>query len=135
MHVLRPALLTLALAALSASAVAQQQTVYEWKDAKGVTHYTDTPPPDSQYKQRNLYHPDPEATPTASKGPSENPACTTARNNLALLNSKQNIQIDSNGDGKPDKALDEQGRANQLALAQATLNASCNAAPVSASGG
>ena len=44
MHVLRPALLTLALAALSASAVAQQQTVYEWKDAKGVTHYTDTPP-------------------------------------------------------------------------------------------
>ena len=44
MHVLRPALLTLVLAALSASAVAQQQTVYEWKDAKGVTHYTDTPP-------------------------------------------------------------------------------------------
>ena len=114
------------LALLLAPAAASAGGIYQWKDAKGVTHYTDTPPPDSQYKQRNLYNADPVAAPTASKGPSENPACTTARNNLALLNSKQNIQIDSNGDGKPDKALDEQGRANQLALAQATLAASCS---------
>ena len=133
MRLLSRSCLLLLAAGLCANASATN--VYQWKDAKGVTHYTDTPPPDSQYKQRNLYNADPVAAPTASKGPSENPACTTARNNLALLNSKQNIQIDSNGDGKPDKALDEQGRANQLALAQATLNASCNAAPVSASGG
>ena len=64
-----------------------------------------------------------------NKAPAENPACTTARNNIALLNSKQNVRIDSNGDGKPDKALSDSDRANQLALAQATLNASCSSSP------
>ena len=122
-------------ALLLAPAAASAGGIYQWKDAKGVTHYTDTPPPDSQYKQRNLYHPDPEATPTASKGPSENPACATARQNIALLNSKQNVQLDSNGDGKPDKALSDTDRANQLALAQATLSTSCSASPAPASAG
>ena len=82
-----------------------------------------TPPPGSEYKQRRLYNEDPEL-PAATK-PAENPTCATARNNIALLNSKQNVQLDSNGDGKPDKALSDNDRANQLALAQATLNTSC----------
>lgn len=113
-------------ALLLASATASAGGIYQWKDARGVTHYTDTPPPDSQYKQRNIYHPESDAPQAANKGPAENPACATARNNIALLGSKQNIQIDSDGDGKPDKALDDQGRANQLALAQATLATSCS---------
>ena len=123
--ILAPTLAALLVPVL-ASATAQAAGIYQWKDAKGVSHYTDTPPPDSQYKQRNIYHPESDAPQAANKGPAENPACATARNNIALLGSKQNIQIDSDGDGKPDKALDDQGRANQLALAQATLAASCS---------
>ena len=37
----------LACAALNAQA--QSNGVYKWKDAKGVTHYSDTPPPDGRY--------------------------------------------------------------------------------------
>jgi glutaredoxin len=40
----RPALL-LALPLLLCAATAAQAQMYKWKDAKGVTHYTDTPPP------------------------------------------------------------------------------------------
>ena len=36
---------SIALAALSIAAVADAQQVYSWKDAKGVTHYSDSPPP------------------------------------------------------------------------------------------
>lgn len=121
-------LLVLALA----SSAAQAGGIYQWKDAKGVTHYADTPPPASEYKQRNIYNPDP-GQPTAAK-PAENPTCVTARRNLAALNSQQNVQLDSDGDGKPDKTLNAQDRANQLALAQATLNISCtDGAPASTS--
>ena len=122
---MRAPILVPILVLVLASATAQAAGIYQWKDARGVTHYTDTPPPDSQYRQRNIYHPESDAQPAASKGPAENPACATARNNIALLGSKQNVQVDSDGDGKPDKALDDQGRANQLALAQATLATSC----------
>ncbi|HEU4851633.1 MAG TPA: glutaredoxin family protein [Telluria sp.] len=37
------------LAAWTGNALAQQ--VYKWKDAKGVTHYSDTPPPAREQKQ------------------------------------------------------------------------------------
>ena len=109
-----------------ASTAAQASGIYQWKDAKGVTHYTDTPPPGSEYKQRNIYQPD--AGQPAAK-PAEDPTCATARNNLAILNSQQNVQLDSDGDGKPDKTLSDSDRANQLALAQATLNISCTSSP------
>ena len=112
-------------ALLLASATASAGGIYQWKDARGVTHYTDTPPPDSQYKQRNIYHPESDAPQAANKGPAENPACATARNNIALLGSKQNIQIDSDGDGKPDQVLNAEQRANQLELAQAAAKAYC----------
>jgi hypothetical protein len=108
----------------SAAAQAAGGGIYQWKDAKGVTHYADTPPPASEYKQRSIHHPDPDQPATAAK-PAENPACATARQNIALLNGHQNVQIDSDGDGKPDKALSADDRANQLALAQATLKTSC----------
>lgn len=121
---------------LLASAAQAAGGIYQWKDSKGVTHYSDTPPPSGEGKQRNLHNADPVVAPT-SKAPAENPACATARGNIALLNSKQNVQLDSDGDGKPDKALSEGDRANQLALAQATLNTSCSAGsqPAPAAGG
>lgn len=108
-----------------ASASAQAGGIYQWKDAKGVTHYTDTPPT-NDYKQRNIHNTDPDQpAATAAAKPAENPACATARGNIELLNGKQALQVDSDGDGKPDKTLGDADRANQLALAEATLKTSC----------
>jgi len=113
------------LALVLAPAMALAGGIYQWKDAKGVTHYTDTPPPDSQYKQRNIYHPESDAQPAANKGPAENQTCTNARQNITTLQNSRTVQMDTDGDGKPDKTLDDKDRANQLALAQAMVNASC----------
>jgi hypothetical protein len=119
-----PILASLFVLVLASAAAQAGGGIYQWKDAKGVTHYADTPPPASEYKQRSIHHPDPDQPATAAK-PAENPACATARQNITLLNGNQNVQLDSDGDGKPDKALSADDRANQLALAQATLKTSC----------
>jgi hypothetical protein len=122
---MRAPILVPILVLVLASATAQAAGIYQWKDAKGVTHYTDTPPPDSGYRQRNIYHPDSDAPLGANKAPAESQTCTTARQNIAKLQNSQTVQMDTDGDGKPDKTLDDRGRANQLALAQAMVNASC----------
>ena len=123
---MRAPILVSTLVLVLAPVAAQAGGIYQWKDARGVSHYTDTPPPASDYRQRSIRSEDPDLPADAAKAkPAENPACATARNNIALLNSKQNVQLDSDGDGKPDKALDDQDRANQLALAEATLKTSC----------
>ena len=44
---------------------------------------------------------------------------------MELLQGKAAVQLDSDGDGKPDKTLSDADRANQLQLAQATLKVSC----------
>jgi hypothetical protein len=127
MHRLIPALAT-GLIAACACATAIAGDVYQWKDAKGVTHYGSTPPATGAYKTRVVNGTDP-ALPAPAK-PAENPACAIARKNVELLQGKSAVQVDSDGDGKPDKTLTDADRANQMQLAQATLKASCaDAAP------
>src|SRR3546814_3664725 len=53
------------------------------------------------------------------------PQCATSRANIALLEGKAPVQQDTDGDGKPDKTLDDTERANQLNLARALLKANC----------
>ena len=55
--------------------------------------------------------------------------CTTAQKNMELLQGKGALQQDTDGDGKPDRTLDDAERANQLELARATLKANCSAKP------
>jgi hypothetical protein len=120
----------LAIGALLALGTAQAaDQVYQWKDARGVTHYSATPPAQGKYDVRNVRGGD--GTPAAKpETPAENPACATARGNVALLQGdNKQIQVDSDGDGKPDKALSEADRANQLELAQAMLKTHCSQAP------
>lgn len=127
-----------ALALLLAAAAATAGEVYEWKDANGVTHYTQTPPKTGDYKEHDERDVAPEAT-SARTGTSATPApktasatagagaesaqCATARKNLELLQGEVAVQQDTDGDGKPDKTLDDADRANQLELARATLKA------------
>lgn len=116
---------------LAVSAVwAQSGEVYQWKDANGVTQYSSSPPPKGDYKVRAVNNSGASlvAAETAAQPGAEKPECATARSNLEVLKGKAAVQMDSDGDGKPDKTLSDADRSNQLALAEATLKASCTAA-------
>ena len=114
------------IAAAFAPAPVAAQTVYKWKDAKGVTHYSERPPTAGRYTaQDGKRDPVAAAKAEAKAGQAEkpDPRCNTARSNLATLQGKAAVQIDSNGDGKPDRTLSDADRANQAELARSTLKA------------
>ena len=139
---------TLLLAAVLAlvAGMAQAQ-VYQWKDAKGVTHYGDAPPPKGQeYKTRSIATPAASASAPAasssaaaagSTATADKPAvatagaaraqanCQTATNNLTRLQAKGDIGFDANGDGKPDKVMGADERAEQTRVAQQNVAAYC----------
>lgn len=119
----------MALCLAAAAVSAQSGAAYQWKDANGVTQYTSTPPPSGAYKTRAVSSQGASiaATATAAAQPAEDPQCATARANLKLLQGKGGVQIDSNGDGKPDRPLSEAERGDQSALAEATIKTSCAA--------
>ncbi len=128
----RPALafaaLSCALLLLSTPLAAQQ--VYKWKDANGVTQYGATPPAKGSYEAREIDNRQAEpAAQSPAQPQAEDPGCSTARSNLALLGAKSPLRVDSDGDGKPDKTLTEEDRANQRALMEATIKVKCAAAP------
>lgn len=119
-------------AASLATAVAGE--VYQWKDARGVTQYSSTPPPKGVYKTRTITNAGAaNAAVTTSATPAENPQCVQARTNVTALQGKGAVQQDSDGDGKPDKTLTDSERASQLTLAQATLSANNCTATATAS--
>lgn len=103
--------------------------IYQWKDAKGVTHYSDSPPPEGHAKDRHIDNRGEPAPAAAVAGKSvENPMCTTAKRNLQVLGGKTAVQQDSDGDGKPDKTLTEDDRGAQRNLAEAAVKAYCTPA-------
>ncbi len=114
----------------SACSAALASKVYQWKDAKGVTHYSDSPPPGDQYQDRRI---DDRGAPALAASPAgksvENPQCTTAKRNLDLLSGKTSLQMDTDNDGKPDKVLDDSSRKAQRGVAEAAIAAYCNPAP------
>ena len=138
------ALLPLLGTALLASPPLSAQQVYKWKDAAGVTHFTAEPPPQGQhYEAREVDHH--QAAPQAQEASAtdagdagggrraaEDPACATARGNLALLSGSTPVSVDSNGDGKPDKPLSAAERESQRKLAEATIAVKCRGAVASA---
>ena len=127
-------LLTCTLALLlGASVPAFAQKVYQWKDAKGVTHYSDSPPPSQQYQDRRIDNRgEPVPQDVAAGKSAESPQCISARLNLSLLAGKSALQQDTDGDGKPDKALSDDDRLNQRELATAAAKAYCT--PVATAG-
>ena len=116
---------------VASSVQAQAGRVYQWKDAKGVSHYSDHPPPVEATRRKPGNDSSGLSAPQAAAKPVENPQCTTARSNLAILGSGSTVQQDTDGDGKPDVTLDAQGRANQKALAEAAVKAYCKPATAS----
>jgi len=118
-------ILGLAIAVASTAAAAGE--VYQWKDANGVTHYSQTPPPKGAYQQRVIGSGgEAQALQQVAAVTSvETAQCTTARKNIDVLKGLAAVQQDTDGDGKPDKTLNDADRANQLDLAQATIKATC----------
>lgn len=116
-------------------ATAQTATqVHVWKDAKGVTHYTQDPPPNGAYKVRSVARQ--PAAPTSAAGEAATATtvaerCVTARRNLDILADAGNrsIGLDADGDGKPDAPMSADERARQVQLAQASVRVHCKAGP------
>ena len=125
MHATRTLAAALALLLAAAPTLAQQQRVYQWKDANGVTHYTDLPP--TQAHQRRDIDNRGSATEIATVKPAENEQCAGSRANLQKLQANQTIGVDTNGDGKSDRTLSSDERASQIELNQAAIKAYCPA--------
>lgn len=102
----------------------QQQRVYQWKDANGITHYTDVAPTQGHQTRDIGVHDGKAATPVA-KPTGENDQCRDARSNLQRLQGGEALGIDTDGDGKPDRALSADERKAQLELNQAAVKAYC----------
>lgn len=109
---------------LLASATASAGNVYKWKDANGVTQYSEKPPAGQTYEARQVEHRDPPPRETAA-APAENKECTSARSNLSLLNGPGKVMQDTDGDGKPDATLTDAQRSAQKTLAEAAIQAYC----------
>ena len=122
MHIIRPIAVAIALLLVAAPGLAQQR-VYQWKDAKGVTHYTDMPPAQS-HSSRDINNKG-SAPEIAAVKPAENEQCANSRNNLTRLQTKQVVGVDTNGDGKSDRNLSSDERASQIELNQAAIKAYC----------
>lgn len=114
---------------LLASASAHAGTVYKWKDANGVTQYSEKPPAGQKYESRQVQgrDPAPRSEPVAA-APAEPGECTTARSNLELLDGTGVVMQDTNGDGKADTPLSPEQRGAQKELAAAAIKAYCKPA-------
>ena len=124
MHAIRPFAVAIVLLLLAAPGLAQQQQrVYQWKDAKGVTHYTDMPPAQA-HRSRDIDNKG-NAPDVATVKPVENEQCANSRSNLARLQGNQAVGVDTNGDGKSDRNLSNDERASQVELNQAAVKAYC----------
>ncbi|BDU15486.1 DUF4124 domain-containing protein [Lysobacter auxotrophicus] len=110
--------------------------VYQWKDDKGVTHYSDAPPPDQNIKGRNVADKggtQPQGAQQAAAKPVANANCSNARSNLSVLQGAGDVGVDEDKDGKPDRSLNQTERANRTALAEAQIKTYCDG-PAVASG-
>lgn len=113
-------------ASVLAAATASAGEVYQWKDASGVTHYSQTPPAQGKFQQRTITQrvsAAAPAQPTAERTVS--PQCATAQRNIELLQGGSRLQVDSNGDGQPDGDLDDADRQKQLEIAQTVARVNC----------
>jgi hypothetical protein len=112
---------------LLASANAVAGPVYKWKDANGVTQYSETPPAGRKYETREQARSPQPAASTETPAAPVPEQCRTARANLTLLEGTGQVMQDTDGDGKPDTALTPEQRSAQKGLAEAAIKAYCPA--------
>ena len=131
----KSALLLGMLCALAGTA-AWAGEIYQWKDARGVTHYSDAPPPKGTFRARKLSTGAVAPAETAATAASKTPAaprpatdqCAVARANLTRLRGSALVGLDANGDGVPDATMTDAQRAEQITLAEKYLVDRCTLA-------
>jgi len=128
------------------------QTVYQWKDAKGVTHYSDSPPPKGGTRRdvrpsgvkpatppevaANSKEPNPEVAPAKVAPPAAAPPatppvvadsakCAMAQHNLASLQSDGAVGMDTDKDGYADAEIGAEDRTKYVGLANEAIKANC----------
>ena len=116
---------------LSLSLPAMSGTVYKWKDARGVVHYSDSRPPagvkyDTQDFASTVPAPsEAAASPEAPAPSSENARCEKSRQSVAALSQTGvPVMMDLDGDGRAE-ALSPDTQQRQLELAKAQEKAFC----------
>lgn len=117
----------LALVALLISLPLAAGELYQWKDAKGVTHYSDAPPPSGSYQNRRINDTGPRAEAAGENDAAvapESSECSVARANLALLESDGPLRMKSTADGEATILTAEQREA-QKKMAEASIKAYC----------
>jgi hypothetical protein len=141
MHQFHPLTLTLALAMAWAGADAcAAERIYQWTDAQGVTHYTDRPPAQGEYRDRQVDGRQPARTPMAEPEPvgddtivAENADmlalqrqenCNRARQNLNTLRRSPQVRLDRDGDGTPEPLSDAE-RTHQMEVAAQQVRRYC----------
>lgn len=113
---------------LMVATAATATDMYRWKDHNGVTHYSESPPLSKTQEFRSFVIQNPK-TPSqsniADKPVNQSPACLNARHNLQLLSTNSKVMIDIDGDGKSETPLNADQVAQQKALAEEAVKASC----------
>ncbi|GAB3348502.1 DUF4124 domain-containing protein [Lysobacter tyrosinilyticus] len=119
--------LALGLVALALALPAFAGKVYQWKDANGVTHYSDAPPPAQQGVQhRQLKDKGPVLAQIGAK-PTEEENCATARKNVEQLKGNSGpVGFDANGDGQLDKEMTAEERSLYVQQTELMLRTYCN---------
>jgi len=140
--------LLLALCLAMAVSPLAAQTVYQWKDAKGVTHYSDSPPPKGATRREVRTSegtpatpppkvaaiskdPKPEVAPPEAAPPATPPVvadsaqCAQAQRNLASLQSNAAVGMDTDSDGYPDSESGSEDRTKYVGLASEAIKANC----------
>jgi len=129
------------LAAVAATAGHSADKVYKWKDAAGVVHFSDAPPPkgtefdnvrivnqsaaitqDQAAQQQAAAKPgEGEAKPAAAPA-GESQRCRSARERVAMLNSSSPLSVERDG-----KLVDMTAaeRAAELRIATTTIESIC----------
>jgi hypothetical protein len=119
--------LSVGLAALLLALPAFAGKVYQWKDAKGVTHYSDSPPPAQLGAKNRVLKDSVPASTVAAVKPTEEDDCAIALKNLERLKSSSGpVGFDANGDGKLDKEMSADERAQQVQKSEWMLTTRCN---------
>jgi hypothetical protein len=115
---------------------------YKWKDAQGVTHYADAPPPGGMKYEKiktsgtaEAPAPAPAASATAAASGTKAPAsaddtpanrqklCDQLRKNLDILNNEKVVTMDDGKGGV--KQVDDATRQSQIKTAQAQMTLYC----------
>lgn len=120
-------LITVALFAAT-PALHAQDPVYTWVDANGVRHYAQTPPEGVQYETRGIRD---RTVGTEANRPRlprrarpEVIACDRARVALQQLSGPALVEMDKDGDGKPEPLSPEE-KAQQRRLSEQAVAAYC----------